>query len=192
MYARFVMALREIPFGRIRPTPRYLDLMFEEAFDRTREDWIVEYERHGVPIRDILMGRMRLARFRRCGQIQLAINIMGAFSWAKENWTSRPQHFERMEENFARNLFNILVYVNRNIDWSVGGRPPIDRDSYETLKDCCDYETANVEVNDLDALVSDPSVSTKGVPVYIFDITVFSSFTGYHSALQFFLARHPD
>ena len=45
-----------------------------------------------------------------------------------------------MEENFAANLFNILVYVKRNIDWRVGGRPPIDREHYELLKECCAYE----------------------------------------------------
>ena len=33
-------------------------------------------------------------------------------------------------------------------------------------------ETANMEVNDLNALVSDPWVSTKDVAVYIFDTTL--------------------
>ena len=134
------MALREIPFGRIRPTPRYLDVTFENSLDRTRDDWIVEYERHGVPIRDILTGRMRITRFRRCGQLQTAITIMTVFIDMKENWTRRAEGFKKMEENFATNLFNILVYVKRNIDWRVGGRPPIDRDHYELLKQCCAYE----------------------------------------------------
>ena len=135
-----MMALQEIPFGRTTPTPRYLDLTFENSLDRTREDWIVEYERHGVPIRDILTGRMRLTRFRRCGHLYLAITIMRVFIDMKENWTRRPQRFSKMEENFAMNLFNILVYVKRNIDWRVGGRPPIDRKHYELLKQCCAYE----------------------------------------------------
>ena len=45
-----------------------------------------------------------------------------------------------MEEDFAGNLFNILVSPKRNIDWSVGGRAPIDRDSYEVLNKCYDFE----------------------------------------------------
>ena len=134
------MALQEIPFGRTRPSPRYLDLTYENSLDRTREDWIVGYERHGVPIRDILTGRMRLTRFRRCGQLQLAITIMTVFIDVKENWTRSLERYVKMEENFAMNLFNILVYVKRNINWSVGARPPIDRDSYERLKQCCAYE----------------------------------------------------
>ena len=85
------MALREIPFGRIRPTPKYLDLTFENSLDRTRDAWIVDYERRGVAIRDILTGRMRITRFRRCGQLQLAITIMSVFIDMKENWTRRPK-----------------------------------------------------------------------------------------------------
>ena len=135
-----MMALREIPFGRIRHSPRYLDLTLEEAFDRAREAWIVQYERHGVPIRDILAGRLRLTRFRQSGQLQLVITIMSVFIEAKENSTHRGDHYEKMEKSFARNLFNVLVSVKRDIDWSVGRNPPIDRDSCETLKKCYDFE----------------------------------------------------
>lgn len=134
------MALPEIPFGRIRPTPRYDDVTFEEAFDRTREGWIVQIERQGVPIRDVLSGGLRITRFRQSSRLQMVINIMSVFAESKENWTRRVERYERMERNFAKSLFIVLVYVKRNIDWSVGGTPPIDRNSYETLKNCYDYE----------------------------------------------------
>ena len=81
------MALQEIPFGCIRPTPRYLDLTFEESLDRTREDWIMYYERHGAPIRDVLTGRIKLTRFTRSGHLQLTITSMCVFIESKENWT---------------------------------------------------------------------------------------------------------
>ena len=37
-------------------------------------------------------------------------------------------------------MFNVLVSVKRNIDWNVGAKPPIDREHYELLKKCYDYE----------------------------------------------------
>ena len=73
----------------------------------------------------------------------MVITIMSVFIDMKENWTRRPQQFQRMEENFSMNLFDILVYVKQNIDWRVGGRPLIDRDHYELLKQCCTYEPFN-------------------------------------------------
>ena len=45
------------------------------------------------------------------------------------------------ERNFAKTLFTVLCYVKRNIDWSVGGEPPIDRDAYEALMKCYDFES---------------------------------------------------
>ena len=54
-------------------------------------------------------------------------------------------------------------------------------------------ETANVEVNDLNALVSNRGVSTKDVTVYIFDTTLFFLHlpdTTVRSDV--FLARRPD
>ena len=45
-----------------------------------------------------------------------------------------------MEKNFAKDVFNVLCCVKRNIDWSAGGKPPIDRHSYELLMECYDFE----------------------------------------------------
>ena len=53
--------------------------------------------------------------------------------------------------------------------------------------------TANVEVNDLNALVSNPGVSTKDVTVYIFDTTLFFLHLPDTTVRSdFFLARRPD
>ena len=37
----------------------------------------------------------------------MVITIMSVFIDMKENWTRRPQQFQRMEENFSMNLFDI-------------------------------------------------------------------------------------
>ena len=135
------MALREIPFGLIRPSPRYLDLTYENSIDRTREPWMLHYERRGVPIRDILTGRRRITRFRQSSQLQVVITIMHVFfDCMRENWTRGKERYLEIEENFSKNLFNVLVSIKRNIIWSVGGKPPIDRDTYETLKKCYEFE----------------------------------------------------
>ena len=135
-----MMALCKIPFGRIRPSPRYLDLTYENSIDRTREPWILNHKRHGVPIRDILVGQTRLTRFHQSSQLQMIIAVMHVFIDMKENCTRRKERYEKMEENFSRNLFNMLVSVKRNMDWSVGGKPPIGRDTYESLKECYEFE----------------------------------------------------
>ena len=54
-------------------------------------------------------------------------------------------------------------------------------------------ETANVEVNDLNALVSNRGVSTRDVTVYIFDTTLFFlRLPDTTVRSDFFLARRPD
>ena len=35
---------------------------------------------------------------------------------------------------------NVLVCVKRNLDWSPGGKPPIDRNTYEVLVRCYEFE----------------------------------------------------
>ena len=59
---------------------------------------------------------------------------------SRENWTREAEDYLDSEKNFAKNLFTVLCNVKRNIDWNVGGKPPIDRDAYEALMECCDFE----------------------------------------------------
>ena len=62
------------------------------------------------------------------------------FIEGRENWTREAEDYLDSEKNFAKSLFTLLCYVKRNIDWSVGGKPPIDRDAYEALMQCYDFE----------------------------------------------------
>ena len=81
--------------------------------DRTSDPLVLLHEREGSPIRDIAVGRVYVTQFRQSSQL---------------------------EKNFAKSLFTVLCYVKRNIDWSVGGKPPVDRDAYDALMQCCDFE----------------------------------------------------
>ena len=132
--------LREIPHGGRFHRPRYRDMTFEEAMDATNDPLILENERQGSPIRDIVIGRVHVVQFMRSSQLDLNINMIWNFIENRENWTRDAEDYLDSEKNFAKSLFTVLCYVKRNIDWSVGGKPPIDRDAYETLMQCYDFE----------------------------------------------------
>ena len=72
--------------------------------------------------------------------MDLNISMIRNFIDSRENWTKEAEDYVESERNFAKTLFSILCCVKRNIDWSVGGKPPIDRDAYETLMQCYDFE----------------------------------------------------
>ena len=124
-------ALREIPFGGRFHRPRYRDMSFEEAMDRTNDPLILQYEREGSPIRDIVIGRVHVVQFSRSSQLDLNISMIRNFIENRENWTREAEDYLDSEKNVAKNLFTVLCYVKRNIDWSVGGKPPIDRDDVD-------------------------------------------------------------
>ena len=131
---------REISHGGRFNRPRYHDMTFEEAMDRTRDPLILVSEREGSPIRDIAVGRVHVVQFARSSQLVLIISMIRNFMEGRENWTREVEDYLDSEKNFAKSLFTILCYVKRNIDWSVGGKPPIDRESYEVLMKCYDFE----------------------------------------------------
>ena len=116
--------------------PRYPDLSYEEAMDRTKDPLVQYHERHGFPMRDMLTGRVNVGRFYQSSQLEVLTNVIHTFTFGIENWTRGRQQCIEMERNFANNLFNVLYCVKWNIDWRVGGKPPIDRDVYELLMKC--------------------------------------------------------
>ena len=131
--------LREIPFGERFHRPRYREMSFEEAMDRTTDPLILEFERGGSPIRDII-GRVHVVQYSRSSQLDLNISMIRNFIESRESWTKEVEDYLDSEKNFAKTLFSILCCVKRNIDWSVGGKPPIDRDAYDALMQCYDFE----------------------------------------------------
>ena len=132
--------LREIPHGGRFHRPRYREMSFEEAMDRTNDPLILEFERGGSPIRDIIIGRVHVVQYSRSSQTDLNISMIKNFIDSRENWTKEAEDYVDSEKNFAKTLFSILCCVKTNIDWSVGGKPPIDRDAYDTLMQCYDFE----------------------------------------------------
>ena len=120
--------------------PRYPYLSFEEAMDKTNDPLIQHHERRGFPMRDMLTGRVNVGRFYQSSQLEVLTNVIHTFTSGRENWTRGKERYEEMEKNIAKNLFNVLCCVKRNIDWSVLGKPPIDRDVYELLMKCYEFE----------------------------------------------------
>ena len=133
-------ALRELPHGGRFHMPRLTDLSCEGAMDRTNDPMILHHEPRGFPIRDMVTGRINIGRFHQSTQLEVLTNVMQTFLNGRENWTRGKRRYEEMEKNFAKDLFNVLCCVKRNIDGSVGGKPPIDRDVYELLIECYDFE----------------------------------------------------
>ena len=128
------MALREIPFGRFGIRPLVRVYTREEALDRRNDRWILEYERDGVRIRDILAGRVRVMGLSTSSHLHMVIELIYTlFDQERENWTRFKHRYARMEKNMARNLFNVICAVKLNIDWREGGKPPIDRKSFWKL-----------------------------------------------------------
>ena len=82
------MALREIPFGRYRIMPLVRVYTHEEASDRRNDRWILEYERDGVRIRDILAGRVRVTGLSTSSHLHMVIDLIYTFfDQERENWT---------------------------------------------------------------------------------------------------------
>ena len=89
---------------------------------------------------DMLTGRVNVVRFYQSSQLEVLTNVIQTFVNGRENWTRGKQRYTEMEKNFAKNLFNILCCVKRNIDWSVGGKPLVDRQTNELLMECYDFK----------------------------------------------------
>ena len=132
--------LREIPFGGRFHRPRLPEMTFEEAMDASTDPLILQHEREGSPIRDITIGRVHVVQYTRSSQLSLAVSLIENFIDARENWTRDKEDYLESEKNFAKSYFTLLCYVKRNIDWCVGGKPPVDRDTYDGLLRCYNFE----------------------------------------------------
>ena len=133
-----VMTLREIPFGL---NPRVRVYTREEVMDRRNDRWILEYERDGVRIRNILAGRVRVTGLSTSSHLHIVIELIYTFfDQERENWTRFKHRYMRMERNMAMNLYNAICAVKLNIDWREGAKPPIDRNSFYKLMLCWEFE----------------------------------------------------
>ena len=66
----------------------------------------------------------------------------------RENWTQWKDKYRRMERNFAKNLYNAIIAVNKNIDWyNKGANPPVDRKTFYKLMLCWMFEPFRNHLN---------------------------------------------
>ena len=90
------MTLREIPFG-LRPLVTVYTR--EETMDRRNDRCILEYERDGVRIRDILAGRVRVTGLSISSHLHMVIELIYTFfDQERENWTRFKHRYMRMEK----------------------------------------------------------------------------------------------
>ena len=141
-------ALRELPYGHFR-MPRKKEFTFEEAADLTNEDWVQSYEQAGVAIRDIVAGRVVVEWFGASSILEDMIDLIYTFfDHERENWTQWKDKHRRMERNFAKNLYNAIIAVNKNIDWyNKGANPPVDRKTFYKLMLCWMFEPFRNHLN---------------------------------------------
>ena len=121
--------------------PKVNDVTIEEAFDSLDRPWVQEFERNNIPIRDVLTGRVWISKFSESSQLEIIIHQMHLFmDIERENWTRGKQRYLRREKYFAKNLFNVIVTVQRNLVKNLGVKPPIDRENYLKLRLCYDFD----------------------------------------------------
>ena len=105
------------------------------------DDWVFNYERDGIAIRDVLAGCIRVSGFATSSQLHMIIDLIFTFfNKERENWTRWKHRYSRMEKNFARTLFNVICAVKLNTDFSVGAKPLIDRVSFYKPMTCWGFE----------------------------------------------------
>ena len=109
-----------------------VDLMYEQADDLVDDPWVRELEAQGVPVRELMSGRVNVNHFHLSSDLRLLIESTELFVLQTENWTRGRNRYKRMK-NFTINVFNLLMCIKRDTDWRTGGKPPIDRNTYKRL-----------------------------------------------------------
>jgi len=105
------------------------------------EDFVRVEEENNVPLRGILAGHVVVRYFGASTQLQIMIGQMHHFCklhW--ENWTHSKKRYLRVERRFARSLWNVLYAVKINVTNCHVTKPPIDRDTFNKLDLCYDFE----------------------------------------------------
>ena len=117
--------------------PRWRATTLEGAIDSIRESWVATYENNYINIRDILAGRIWIERLGACSQLEIIINQMyHFFDVERENWVRWKRQYCRIERNFAKNFYIVLISIKMNIIWERGFKPPVDRATFDKLMLC--------------------------------------------------------
>ena len=114
---------------------RFLDLSWEDP------DFIRVKEENNIPLRGILAGHVTVRHFGASTQLHIVIGQMHHFcELHRENWTRSKRRYLKVEKRFARSLWNVLYAVKINVTNRHVTKPPIDRNSFEKLVICYDFE----------------------------------------------------
>ena len=86
--------------------PRRREVTHEEATDAMDDSWVLNYEREGVAIRDVLAGRVRVSGFQTSSQLHMIIDLIFTFfDKERENWTRwkhRCANGKKLRENIVQ------------------------------------------------------------------------------------------
>ena len=133
------MALREI--GLQNHVPRKPETTYEEAIDRMDEAWTRFYEEMNFPIRDLLVGRRWLIRFKDSSQLEVMLHqVLFFMDEQRENWTRSQRQYRSIEKCFGRTLFNEILTIRRNLVWDLEVKPPVDRITFHRMMLCYNFE----------------------------------------------------
>ena len=77
--------------------PRRPEVTHEEATDLMDDAWVLNYEREGVAIRNVLEGRIRVSGFETSNQLHMIIDLIFTFfDKERENWTRWKYKYTRL------------------------------------------------------------------------------------------------
>ena len=136
------MALRELTNDAVH-VPREEDPgpMDERILRWEDPGFIRVEEENNITLRGILAGHVTVRYFGASTQLHIVIGQMHHFcELHRENCTRSKRRYLKVEKRFAKSLWNVLYAVKINVVNRHVTKPPIDRNSFEKLVVCYDFE----------------------------------------------------
>ena len=131
--------LREIGEQNVRGKVPYATM--EEA-TRTLDDPVINgLENDGLPLRDLLSGRVWVTRYGDSSHLEVIIHQIYFFiEEQRENWTRNKRRYKRTERRFGRSLLSAIRDIHKNLVWDLAVKPPADRTTFLRLMVCCSFD----------------------------------------------------
>jgi len=136
------MALRELR-NNVVHVPREEDPgpMDERILNWEDPEFVQVEEENNIPLRGILAGHVTVRYFSASTQLQIVIGQMHHFCEVhRENWTRSKKRCLKVENRFAKSLWNVLYAVKINVMNRHKTKPLTDRNAFNKLVVCYDFE----------------------------------------------------
>ena len=113
----------------------------QDIVDASQDPLIDELERQGYPVRDVLAGRKRLNRIKTFDCLSTMTRQIHSFvEGNRENWADTKEGYQRVEKNFAKTVFKLVMTAEANCVFRLGVYPPMTQEDFSRLEFCFDFE----------------------------------------------------